>query len=124
MKDAPYTFDRCGGHLALDFANTVSDRHTHAPIERLTSYERLLEFAEQTELLSARDATRLRTWAKREPHAAAEIVKAAIKFREASYRIFAHAARDHRAPADDLAVLNERIAKTRLGESLKWEWAE
>ena len=37
-NDASFTFDQCGGHLAVDFANTVSSRHTQSPIERLTDY--------------------------------------------------------------------------------------
>ena len=46
-------FELCGGHLALDFANTLSQRNAPAlATDHLTSYGRLVAFAEQTQVLS------------------------------------------------------------------------
>ena len=56
-----WKFDLCGGHLAIDFANTVSARHTHQPIERLPSYADLVEYKALRgygNLLLQRDALR------------------------------------------------------------------
>ena len=41
-----HQFDLSGGHLALDFANTMTSRHKPEPRERLTSYDELVAFAE------------------------------------------------------------------------------
>ena len=43
-------FDLSGGNLALDFVNTVSDRPTAEPSERLVSYNHLVLFGLESNL--------------------------------------------------------------------------
>ena len=120
---AAWIFDRCAGHLALDFANTVSDRDTPAAVERLAGYGDLVAFAQQTELLSTRDARRLVDLAARHPEAAAGVLAEAIALREALYRIFAAGAQEATPAATDVAVLNAHHARFRLDERFQWVWS-
>jgi predicted RNA-binding Zn ribbon-like protein len=53
-------FELVGGHAALDFVNTLDWRFRPGnPEELLTSYDSLLRFAEQSELITAKQARRL-----------------------------------------------------------------
>ena len=67
----------------LAFVNTLSGRPTPAPVERLVSYDALVEWAREHHLVSAAAADRLIAEAKRHPHQAAAILGRAREFREA-----------------------------------------
>ncbi len=71
MEASGWTFDRCGGRLCLDFANTVGDRPTE-PKERLDGYEDLVSFARQSGVLDDGQAAALLRQARRRPTAAAQ----------------------------------------------------
>jgi predicted RNA-binding Zn ribbon-like protein len=118
-----WQFDLSGSHLALDFANTVSQRHTEQPIERLTSYGRLVGFAQQSGLLSSSDARRLRAHERRRPDESQRALRLALELREALYRLFAAVAQGRVPDQCDLAVLNDGLARMRLSERFAWEWA-
>src|SRR6266498_2266978 len=117
-----WQFDRTGDHLALDFANTVSSRHTDQPIERLPDYHALVSFARQTRIVSAAQAARLDAWAEAEPDTAARVRDDAILLREALHRLFNAVAESRPPAAADLEALNERIVRLRLGPDLGWHW--
>jgi predicted RNA-binding Zn ribbon-like protein len=52
--DEPASFDLCGGHPVLDFVNSLDNRfNSRARIEGLRSYDDLLRFTEQTQLLES-----------------------------------------------------------------------
>lgn len=118
-----WKFDLSGSHLALDFANTVSQRHTDRPIERLASYSDLVEFARQTRLIAEEEARELRERAASRPEEAAAVVRQAVELREALYGIFAATARGEEPRRPDLQVLNGQLARFRLDEGFRWEWA-
>jgi predicted RNA-binding Zn ribbon-like protein len=67
----------------LAFVNTLSSRPTDAPVERLTSYDALVEWAREQHLVSSAAADRLLAEAKRHPHQAAAVLTRAREFREA-----------------------------------------
>ena len=67
----------------LAFVNTLSSRPTPAPVERLTSYDALVEWAREQHLVSAAAADRLLAEARRHPHQAASVLSRAKEFREA-----------------------------------------
>ncbi len=67
----------------LAFVNTLSGRPTSAPVERLVSYDALVEWAREQHLVSAAAAERLTAEAKRHPHQAAGVLVRAREFREA-----------------------------------------
>jgi predicted RNA-binding Zn ribbon-like protein len=122
LAKSSWTFDLSGGQVAIDFANTVSARHTNSPIERLPDYAALLAFAQQTKLVARPEVARLERWALVEPEAAQAIVACAVELREALYRIFAGLPQARRADPRDLAALNRQVARLRLGVRLEWEW--
>lgn len=67
----------------LAFVNTLSSRPTSAPVERLGSYEALVEWARNQHLISAAAAERLLAEARRRPPQAAAVLARAKQFREA-----------------------------------------
>lgn len=67
----------------LAFINTLSSRPTAAPVERLVSYDALVEWAREQHLLSAAAAERLIAEGRRHPHQAAAVLARAREFREA-----------------------------------------
>lgn len=67
----------------LAFVNTLSGRPASAPVERLVSYDALVEWAREQHLVSAAAADRLTAEAKRHPHQAAGVLVRAREFREA-----------------------------------------
>jgi predicted RNA-binding Zn ribbon-like protein len=117
-----WTFDRSGGHLAIDFANTVSSRHA-SPIERLSSYAALVDFARQTGIVESMTAARLLSWSQLDPAAAEEIVRRAIELREALHRLFSAVADGQPPAAADLAILNRWWHALDLDPSFAWGWA-
>lgn len=119
-----WVFDRCGGHPALDFANTVSRRHEAAPVERLPDYGALVAFARQLALVPDAEADRLLRWAARHRQDAAAIVETVIPLREALYWTFVHVARRQAPRDEDLAILNAWIGRLELGPDLAWRWAD
>ncbi len=86
-----------GGHVALDFCNTVHWRRRPTYTELLTDYGRLIDWAVQAEVLTSAEATSLRRRAGRAPRSAEAARRAALATRDALYRLLAaHAA--HGAP--------------------------
>ncbi len=118
-----WVFDRCAGHLALDFANTVSDRGSASPIERLASYQDLVAFATQCELLSAAESHKLAGRARRSPAAAEEVLARAQALRDALYDLFAAIAEERPAPAAALAELNRAVSRLEIGGDWRWTWS-
>lgn len=67
----------------LSFVNTLSSRPTEAPVERLVSYDALVDWAREQHLLSTAAADRLAAEGRRHPHQAASVLGRAREFREA-----------------------------------------
>ena len=67
----------------LAFVNTLSGRPTSAPVERLVSYDALLDWAREQHLLPASAAERLAAEAGRHPQQAAAVLGRAKTLREA-----------------------------------------
>jgi predicted RNA-binding Zn ribbon-like protein len=105
-----WTFDRTGGRLAIDFANTVS-RRTATPIERIPDYQDLVAFGVQTGVLSEAQGRRLLARAREHPLVARRVVERARRLREALHRIFCARVAGARADAADLALLNEALGE-------------
>lgn len=81
----------------LAFVNTLSSRPTDAPVERLVSFEALVEWAREQHLVSAPAAERLLAEARRHPHQAASVLTRAREFREA-FNALAEAIEKSRQP--------------------------
>jgi predicted RNA-binding Zn ribbon-like protein len=117
-----WQFDLCGDHLALDFADTVSDRESGAPIERLPAFADLVSFARQTGILSADREAALLARAHREPQAATRAHGQAVALRDALYRLFAAVARDVPAERADVERLGIELGRLCIGPDLSLTW--
>jgi predicted RNA-binding Zn ribbon-like protein len=126
-----YAFEISGGHPALDFTNTISRRSAPEDSrERLTNYGRLVSWALQAGLVTAKEAERLRTKAAGQPRAAAAALRRAIALREAIFELFVTTARGKRAPAPALDAVNAALpgalASLRVGaerDGFGWQFA-
>lgn len=115
--------------IGLHFANTVAWHASSAPVESLTSYETLVNWAENVGILRQDQAKQMQRRAKQHPDQAAEVLKQAISLREAIYRIFVASIQSQPARKADLALLNTALttAMTKAHLSVAtdgycWEW--
>ena len=106
-----YRFDFCGGHLALDFTNTVGSRGSEAE-EHLETYGDVLAWVEARHVVSHAEAARLKRRASADPDAARRAWHRAIDLREALYAVLARAAGGGTVDAASLARLNRYVGDT------------
>jgi predicted RNA-binding Zn ribbon-like protein len=121
-----------GGHLALDFVNTVGGLREEPPSpadELLLTYEDLTIWCTRLGLISARDAGSLRAAARRDEKAARRALGRAIALRELLYTIFRALADGNEPPAELLDRLRDAergaLADARLVRAdgtMEWSW--
>src|SRR5512144_1766800 len=104
-----YVFDLSGGHLALDFVNTVGGMRGVRPREHLKAYADLVAFARQAGAVPERLASRIAAEARRRPEEAAAALAAAVALREALYRIFLERSEGRRSRSADLDAVNAAL---------------
>ena len=102
-------FERIGGNLALDFANTVHDHGNADPEDDLKSFAELADWGEQAGVLSAQAARRLLRSAATDSSAAARDFARLIALRELVYRIFAAIAAGRSVSSEGLEKLNAQL---------------
>jgi len=110
----PPRFDLIAGNAALDFVNTLDDRHTSQPKELLKSYIDLARFAEDTGLVEPSLADRLMERSLQFPQQAQESLDWARKLREEIHDVFWAVIRGKPAPPAALVQLNAN-AQTAAG---------
>jgi predicted RNA-binding Zn ribbon-like protein len=121
-----------GGHLALDFVNTVGGLRDEPPSpadELLLTYEDVAIWCARLGVISERDAGSLRAAARRDEKAARRALGRAIKLRELLYPIFRALADGKEPPAELLDRLRdaerEALAEARLSAAdgtMEWSW--
>ncbi len=110
-----------GGNLALDLANTTSERHSGSPRERLTQFDDVVTWAERVELAGRREAAALRKTAAAHPVLAARALDELKELREVIYRIFS-AVTDQATPAPaDLEALDRAWHDAAQRRQLAWQ---
>ena len=121
-----------GGHLALDFANTLEGRGTPRERDRLADYPALVDWAFGAGAVDRREAADLRAYADWAPGSAAEALGDARALREAVYRVAAAVASSGSSAAPDPADLDAlnrglapllgatRLAATPAGLAPAW----
>jgi predicted RNA-binding Zn ribbon-like protein len=127
MISAEYTFSRIGGRLCLDFTNSVGSHYAAHPEDHLQSYEDLVAWGRQLEVISPRAAKHLLLESARHPGGAAACLARAKELRAAIYRAFSLKARGGSPAAADLVRLNrelgEALSKRKLvldGDQVSW----
>lgn len=121
-----------GGHVALDFVNTVDgDLEGESRFENLRDYGDLIAWSGRVGLLDPEDAERLAREADREPEGAEAAYRRALELRDVLYSVFRTLAEGEVPPSRSLRSLGgyERDAISRgvltAGDSgLQWEWKE
>lgn len=103
--DGRFVFELTGGALALDLVNTRDER-PRGGIERLTDYRRLLEWSEQSGLLTLDGVARLSALAETSPTIAAEVVAASHNLRELLFAIMRRTASSDAPTARQVRDLN------------------
>jgi predicted RNA-binding Zn ribbon-like protein len=79
-------FDWSGGHPALDLVNTLDERPSEAPIEKLASYDAFVSFVELAGLIEPSAAKRLRSFSG---VACTRVARRARELREHLYTVLA-----------------------------------
>jgi predicted RNA-binding Zn ribbon-like protein len=109
-------FEWDGRHPTLDFVNTLDERLSALPLERLSSYTALTSFAAQAKLIDPGTASQLLS--RTSQAEGKRVLGETLTFRELIYRVLREYA-DHRAPStSDVRALNERLARARAHRRL------
>lgn len=118
-----------GGHVALDFTNTVDARGDRWGPDFLGTYPDLVIWARRVQLVDETEADLLLQAAKADPHEAGEALNRAKLLREALHAVFAAEARDCRPhPKQESEVANavaQALACRGLvpePEGFAWRW--
>ena len=120
-----------GGHIALDFVNTVDWRDRADAHEVLTDYPVLLRWARRVGIISDdREFEALLEESERHPRKARDALRRAIDLREALYRIAAAIAAEATPSSADLATVNAAFSDavahatvTPADEGFTWSWS-
>jgi predicted RNA-binding Zn ribbon-like protein len=125
-----FQFELTGGRLCLDFANTLDNRPTDHPQERLATYADLISWSVQAGALQPPAARRLEALAARRAREAAELLGRARDLREAIFAVLSGHAAGRPAPAGALEVLQAalpgamsrlRLAPGKTGFAWGWD---
>ncbi|MEU4424859.1 ABATE domain-containing protein [Actinoplanes sp. NPDC024001] len=103
-----------GGLPCLDFANSVDGRAMPRPEEHLHDYGHLVRWAAYAELIDDDTARHLQTLAAARPQAAQASHAAALRLREAIFRVCA----DDTPAAADLAIIQQGYAGAMAAATL------
>jgi predicted RNA-binding Zn ribbon-like protein len=103
------TLEWVGGHVALDFANTVHDRYSQELQPYLHSYDDLLDWCQQADLIGPVSRRYLNEGTERAKVAA---FKESEELNQALYTLFRAAARGEPLPQPGLDYLNSLVQRT------------
>jgi predicted RNA-binding Zn ribbon-like protein len=121
-----------GGHLALDFVNTVGGLRDEPPStedDLLVNYENLVSWCLRLDVISEADGSRLLRAAARDDRGARHALRRARELRELLYPIFRAIADGAEPPAKLLQELREaerdglaHAELIRSGSRMRWTW--
>jgi predicted RNA-binding Zn ribbon-like protein len=118
--DLPFLF--VAGDPALDLVNTVDYTDRGLQQERLTGYDRVIQWAEGAKVLSPKQATSLRTQSRARPRAAEAALRSVLHIREVLGRLFSAIARSEPAgeAVDDFnGLLRQALEHMRVRRASK-----
>lgn len=120
-----------GGRPVLDFVNTVSDRSTGVPYDRIRSFDDLVEWCVRVELFGRTEAGRLADAAAERPADADAALERARRLREALFELFSAEVEGRTPDGAALEVVNgvltEGLRNRRLHPDAGgycWTWSE
>ncbi len=107
--DVPFSY--VGGDVSLDLVNTTDWTERGLESDRLSDYERVVQFARGGGIIGSAEERRLRQRADAHPRQAAAAYATALHTREVLKRVFESVAHD-RVAASALDNLNELLAES------------
>ncbi len=121
-----------GGHVALDFVNTVDGTPDgESRFENLRDHGDLVAWSTRVGLITPDEAGRLGREAERRPEEAEEVYLDALGLRDALYGVFRAIAEGREPPSEGLEKLRgyecEAISRGRLApgeDGFGWEWKD
>lgn len=130
QRPREFRFDLSGGHLALDFANSISRRDSpEKTVEHLNSYHDLISFAQQTGTVSSPQAEMLERQAESHSRSAAERLRTFIMLREAIFRVFLSLANGKPASSQDVVLIDNAATDAlrhrhivHANGDYEWQW--
>lgn len=124
-----FNFEWHGDHMAADFVNTLDERLSQQPEERLSNYAALIDFTRQAGLIDEQIAANLLR--QRDTPAAKAVWSAALAFREALYQVLCAAIHQILADGEALAHVESIIREAGDARHLSldssgftWDWQE
>ena len=133
---ADLPFEYVGGDASLDLVNTVDWTARGLEMDRLSSYERLVRWAEGAGVVGAAEGEALRRRAESRPREAEAAYRSARRLRSVVRRLYLAAVRAEPLDAalgDFNPVLGEAMRRLELapgtaapreGRVARWEWVE
>lgn len=122
-------FQLVGGHLCLDFTNTLDNRGSGNEVNLISSYELLLQFAFQAGGLTPNEARQLRSAAQAHRIKADIATGNAILLRERLFQVFSAIANQKEPSAAAIQELNSFLLEaganrivSREGRTFRWKW--
>lgn len=117
-----------GGHPALEFINTVDSRRGRWGPDLLRSFDDLIILAGRIGVIDAQHAGGLSQLTKEQPQEAESAFEAAIRLREATYKIFLAEDTDKAYPPEPFAIVHEIARRARAQQvilqtesGLRWQ---
>ncbi|HSU15481.1 CGNR zinc finger domain-containing protein [Longimicrobium sp.] len=118
-----------GGHLALDFANTLGQHEPEPLSEWLHGYDDLVWWGLRAGVVTKPEAEALFAAARARPGDAEKTFERAIAFREALFRVFSSLGAGGIAPPAEVERMNAELAAAGAhlcvapeGEGFGWGW--
>jgi predicted RNA-binding Zn ribbon-like protein len=125
-----FRFELTGGHLCLDFANTLDSRPAEEPRELVRSYADLVSWSAQAGAIEPSEAPRLLRLAARHPARAESVLARALEVREAIFSVCSDLAAGRGPRSEPLerieGCLRRALGRRRLareGAGFAWRWA-
>lgn len=133
MKRYPpkHPFDLTSGHVCLDFVNTLGNRLSSQPQEKLTGFAELVAFGEQVGAFSASAAHKLRRDGRASARVASALFQRSVALREMIFRIFSAVAACRKVSQADIETFNAAVRRSnacslvtpRDGRTA-WQWID
>jgi predicted RNA-binding Zn ribbon-like protein len=124
-------FDLTAGCLCLDFANTIDNRLSSNPADKLRGYEDLVAFGKQAGVFSLSESRKLRCEERQDESEAARLFRQALDLREMIFRILSAVAACRKVSEADANALNEALQKLNADSlvvpspgQVAWRWVE
>jgi predicted RNA-binding Zn ribbon-like protein len=133
MKKRPpkHPFDLTSGRVCLDFVNTVDNRLSSQPQERLTGFAELVAFGEQAGALSASEARKLRRDGRENTRAASALFQRSVAVREMMFRILSAVTAHHQVSEVDVEAFNAVVRRSNACSLVTpgdgkaaWQWLD